>query len=255
MTMGMVALRWRLFAAMLLAMVLVPGVPTHAADWRTASREPVGLAPDPATTREAIVQVYAARTFGWRGRFAVHSWIAVKPAEAAVWTVYEVIGWRMYSGQAPLVVHNRAPDGRWFGAAPELLFDRRGEGVDRIIAGIEAATLSYPFHDTYRMWPGPNSNTFIAYLIRSVPQLDCDLPPTAIGKDFLVDGLLTRAPSGTGFQLSLWGVLGVLIGAREGIEVNLFGLVFGLNPNDSALKLPMLGRVRLAAWQEHDLKL
>jgi hypothetical protein len=41
------------------------------ADWRTASRESVGLAPDPATTREAVVQVYAARALSWRGYFAV----------------------------------------------------------------------------------------------------------------------------------------------------------------------------------------
>ena len=35
-------------------------------DWRTASREPAGLAPDPATTQEAVVQVYAARAVRWR---------------------------------------------------------------------------------------------------------------------------------------------------------------------------------------------
>ena len=28
-----------------------------ARDWRTASREPAGLAPNPATTREAVIQV------------------------------------------------------------------------------------------------------------------------------------------------------------------------------------------------------
>ena len=49
-------------------------------DWRTASREPVGLAPDPAATPEAVVQVYSARTISWRGYFGVHTWIAVKPS-------------------------------------------------------------------------------------------------------------------------------------------------------------------------------
>jgi hypothetical protein len=37
-----------------------------ATDWRTASREPAGFAPDPATTPEAVVQVYAARAVSWR---------------------------------------------------------------------------------------------------------------------------------------------------------------------------------------------
>lgn len=47
-------------------------------DWRTASRDSAGIAPLPAETPEAVVQVYAARTFNWRGTFAVHTWVAVK---------------------------------------------------------------------------------------------------------------------------------------------------------------------------------
>src|SRR4029079_5561328 len=64
-------------------------------DWRTASRESVGLAPAPAATPEAVVQVYAARAWAWRGYFGVHTWIAVKAAGAKAYTVYEVIGWRL----------------------------------------------------------------------------------------------------------------------------------------------------------------
>ncbi len=51
----------------------------HSGDWRTASRESIGIAPDPATTPEAVVQVYAARAYGWRGAIGSHTWIAVKP--------------------------------------------------------------------------------------------------------------------------------------------------------------------------------
>ena len=60
-------------------------------DWRTATHRATGLAPDPAAHPEAIVQVYASRTFGWRGAFAVHTWIAAKPASAERYTRYEVI--------------------------------------------------------------------------------------------------------------------------------------------------------------------
>jgi hypothetical protein len=42
-------------------------------DWRTASRDSAGIAPDPAAAPEAIIQVYGARAFGWRGAFAVHT--------------------------------------------------------------------------------------------------------------------------------------------------------------------------------------
>ena len=69
-------------------------------DWRTASHRPSGLAPDPAHERGAVVQVYAARTFGWRGAFAVHTWLAAKPPDADTYTRYEVIGWYSRSGRS-----------------------------------------------------------------------------------------------------------------------------------------------------------
>ena len=217
-----------------------------AGDWRTASRESTGIAPDPAETREAVVQVYAARTWGWRGNFAVHTWIAVKPTDAPAFTVYEVIGWRAYHGLSALAVHHRPADGRWFGAEPEILFDLRGPEVDAVIGRIDAAARSYPFAETYRVWPGPNSNTFTAHVVREVAELVVDLPPTAIGKDYLTDGILARAPSGTGFQMSLFGLVGLIVGLREGVEINVLGLVFGIDPDDLAVKLPMVGRVGLA---------
>ncbi|MBK8176926.1 MAG: DUF3750 domain-containing protein [Rhodospirillales bacterium] len=235
----------RRFLAFLAALIpLAFAAMPKSADWRSASREPVGLAPSADTVREAIVQVYAARTFGWRGRFAVHSWIAVKPA-GGQWRVYEVIGWRKYRGLPPLVVHARAPDARWFGAVPDVLAERRGDEASEMITRIDAAASDYPYADSYVMWPGPNSNSFVAHVLRAVPDLDCDLPPTAIGKDFLTHCLVGRAPSGTGFQVSLWGVLGLLVGAREGIELNILGLVFGIDPGDGVIKLPLLGRIRL----------
>jgi hypothetical protein len=212
-------------------------------DWRAASREPVGLAPDPATTPEAVVQVYGARALRWRGYFGVHTWIAVKPAGAPAYTVYEVIGWRLRWSDTALVVHQRAPDGRWFGNEPELLAERRGEGVDALIGRIARATRDYPYAREYRLWPGPNSNTFTAWIARAVPELALDLPPTAIGKDFLGDRVAGRAPSGRGVQLSLFGLLGVLASDVEGVEVNLFGLAFGVNPFSPSLRLPMVGRL------------
>ena len=51
-------------------------------DWRTATHRATGLAPDPTSHQEAVVQIYASRTFGWRGAFAVHTWLAAKSAGA-----------------------------------------------------------------------------------------------------------------------------------------------------------------------------
>ena len=42
----------------------------------------------------AIVQVYAAPTYGWRGYFAVHPWIIYKRRGETAYTRYDVVGWR-----------------------------------------------------------------------------------------------------------------------------------------------------------------
>lgn len=212
-------------------------------DWRSASREPVGLAPDPAVTREAVVQVYGARTVGARGVFGVHSWVAVKPRQAEAYTVYEVTGWKLRWSDTAVSVRARAPDARWFGAEPELYADVRGERAEPLIARIDAAAKSYPFAGEYRAWPGPNSNTFTAWITRHVPELRADLPPTAIGKDYLRGTILASAPSGRGVQLSLAGLLGLTASTVEGLEVNLLGLTFGVDPWPPALKLPLAGRL------------
>ncbi|MDH5536160.1 MAG: DUF3750 domain-containing protein [Betaproteobacteria bacterium] len=223
-------------------MLAAGGVSGHE-DWRTASREPVGLAPDPALNSEAIVQVYGARAVRWRGYFGIHTWIAVKSKAAKHYTVYEVIGWRLRWSDSALVIRERAPDGRWFGNAPELLAEKRGDGVDALIARIDQAARTYPHAGEYSVWPGPNSNTFTAWVARAVPELELDLPATAIGKDYLADSVFAKAPSGSGMQFSLFGLLGLIVSDVEGLEVNVLGLTFGLNPFAPAIKLPLLGRV------------
>jgi hypothetical protein len=212
-----------------------------AQDWRTASSAPVGLAPDPAATPEAVVQVYGARTWGWRGNFGVHTWVAVKPENAPAYTVYEVIGWRLRWSDTVVAIHQRSADARWYGNAPELYADKRGPEAEKLIPRIDAAARSYPHAKEYTAWPGPNSNTFVAWITRAVPELGADLPPTAIGKDYLSDSLVGSAPSGSGMQFSIGGLFALTASSIEGFEVNLLGLSFGLGP--SGLKLPMIGRI------------
>lgn len=211
-------------------------------DWRSASRAPVGLAPSPQATPEPVVQVYAARAVRWRGYFGVHTWVAVKPRDADAYTVYEVNGWRLRRSGSAVSVDHRSPDSRWFGNRPDLLAEIRGDGVDEVIARIEAAVAAYPYADTYRVWPGPNSNTFVAHVLRAAPELHADLPAHAIGKDYLGPAFVAWSPSGTGAQANLFGVLGALAGVEEGVELNVLGLTFGVDPLDLSLKLPMAGR-------------
>jgi uncharacterized protein DUF3750 len=218
-----------------------------AGSYATARRDPTCLAPDPAKTPEAVIQVYAARAFAWRGIFSVHTWIAVKPAGAAAYTRYEVVGWGTQRGVPAIRVDRMGPDNYWFGSYPDVLADRRGPAAETMIPKILAAIDAYPYKDLYRTWPGPNSNTFIAHIGRQVPELGLELPNNAIGKDFLPEGaLFAPAPSGSGYQLSVFGLAGVLVALDEGIEINLLGLSFGLDFDDVAIKLPALGRLGLS---------
>jgi hypothetical protein len=213
-------------------------------EWWTARRDPSRQAPDPAVMRDAVVQVYAARTVGWRSAVAVHTWIAMKRAGAEAYTRYEVIGWGVDRGSPAVRVNRSGPDNYWFGARPELLVDLRGPTVEAVVERVESAIARYPYPSTYRTWPGPNSNTFMAWIAREVPELRLDLPPTAIGKDYLAGGaLFARAPGGAGVQVSLLGLAGVLAGWEEGLELQLLGLTFGLDLKEPALKLPGIGRL------------
>jgi hypothetical protein len=113
--------------------------------------------------------------------------------------------------------------------------------VDELIRRIDEAAKSYPYAAEYTLWPGPNSNTFTAWIGRAVPELGIDLPATAIGKDFIGTSIFSRAPSGRGVQLSLGGVFGLSASGIEGLELNILSLNFGLGP--SGLKLPLIGRI------------
>jgi hypothetical protein len=210
--------------------------------WRSAARHSAGIAPDPAQhVGLAVVQVYAAPTYGWRGRFAVHPWIIYKRAGETDYTRYDVVGWR-----SPEVVQRNwaIADGHWYGSAPQLLVDHRGEAAAAMIDPIEAAIARYPHAGEYRSYPGPNSNTFLAHIGRSVPALKLDLPANAIGKDYRpVDRPIGLSPSGSGLQASLLGLLGVSLGVQEGLEINLLGLNFGVDVNTPALRLPFVGRI------------
>lgn len=235
--------RYDLLARSLLWLALLPCL--HAQSWRTASREPAGLAPDPAATPEAVIQVYAARAVEWRGHFGVHPWIAVKRTKADRFTVHELMGYQTRRSGNGVRSSPRVADMYWFGNRPWLLADLRGPGVDAVIDRIEAAVADYDYAGEYRIWPGPNSNTFIAHVLRAAPELRVDLPTLAIGKDFLGPPFVARTPSGTGAQVNFFGVFGVLAGWEEGVELNLIGLTFGVNPVRLAVKLPVLGNVGL----------
>jgi hypothetical protein len=218
-------------------------VEDHPRSWRDANWSSAHLLPPADQDRQARVLVFAARAGGWKSVFAVHTWVVVKPENATAYTRYDVMGF----GQ-PVRVNMHEPDSYWFGDRPRLVADVRGARAATAIPKIEAAVKSYPYASwgSYRVWPGPNSNTFTATLVRAAPELDIAMPSEAVGRDFRADGsLVGLTGSHTGVELSLYGLLGAKLGWVEGVEVNLFGLVAGLDIRRPALKIPCVGRLGL----------
>ncbi|MCS2610714.1 DUF3750 domain-containing protein [Halomonas dongshanensis] len=242
-------LRGFLFLILLLALLLAgpvwlltSGAVVTDAHWSSLDRTSAGLAPLATDTQEAVIQVYAAPAYNWRGAFGVHPWIAIKAEGDTSYRLYQVMGWR----QPTVVLANDTPDRAWFGSAPILLADYRGERAAALIPQIEEAVARYPSAERYRVWPGPNSNTFVAWVAREVEGFDVALPVTAVGKDYLFGSVIAPTPSGSGYQLSIEGVLGILVAWEEGIEINLLGMSLGVDLKRLALKLPGIGRLGMA---------
>jgi hypothetical protein len=218
---------------------------TRGVDWRAADRSSAQLLPPPERMPAAVVRVFSARTVSWRGIIATHSWIVIKDQGATKYERFDYTAWGL-----PIWKDRFVPDGRWFGSAPEVIFAADGAAAARMIPKIRAFIRNYRYSrpGDYRIWPGPNSNTFVAAIMQAVPGMRASLPPTAIGKDFPYDGRwFGRTPSKTGFRINLGGYAGITVGWYEGLELNLLGAVAGLDIRRPALKLAGLGRIGIPA--------
>lgn len=208
--------------------------------WNQASWSSIGNLPPASEHPDARVLVLSARTGRWRGVFAVHSWIVLKQENGERWTRYDVVGWGN-----PIRTNGWAPDGRWRGNDPTVVIDVQGTDAALLIPKIDAAVKAYQWRNAgdYRAWPGPNSNTFVASVLRAIPEVGISLPANAIGRDFRPDLYFGSTDSGTGVEFNLWGYAGFKLGWVEGLELNFLGLVTGIDVRRPALKLPGYGRI------------
>lgn len=152
------------------------------------------IAPDPSEHPDAVVQIYGAPVWGVRGRFAIHTWIATKGRNEKTYTIYHVLGWRKLRGMSVVSIDEGVPNQKWFGSDPTLLLDKRGEDARELVGKIDQAARKYPYPDTYTMWPGPNSNSFIAWIGLNVPELGMALPAKALGKNWMASNFQKTQP-------------------------------------------------------------
>jgi len=205
----------------------------HSADWSSAG---ILTPPKPG---DAEVYIFAARTGGMKGAFATHSWIVLKKPGAIQYDRYDVVGWGR-----PVRKNAYDPDARWYSNEPEIQHHVTGEQAEGIIPKVEAAIAAYRWKDygDYTLWPGPNSNTFVASIIRAVPELNAETPSSAVGRDFPEDGRWLRVVDGT-LHATLGGYAGLRAGRNVGLELNFLGLVAGADILKRRLKIPGFGTV------------
>jgi hypothetical protein len=212
-------------------------------NWKVASWSSSGLLPEANTVQPATVMILSTRTGRWKSIFAEHMSIVVKPEGADHWTRYDVVGWGN-----PVRKDAYAADALWYGNRPRVIYRLEGDAAAKIIPEIETNIAKYPHQKrgSYLVWPGPNSNTFVGWVVRHTPGFDAELSTVAVGKDWMGSGFATDvAPSKTGYSFSIGGYVGGTLALEEGIELHLLGSTIGIDPNDLAIKLPALGKLSL----------
>lgn len=211
----------------------------HPASWREANWASSQMLPKADANDEASIYILSARTGGLKGALASHSWIVLKDKGASSYDRFDKVGWG-----SPIRRNNYPADAFWYSNQPSVVTMVKGEKAEALIPKIKSVIEAYPFAQAggYTIYPGPNSNTFIAHILRHVPELGAVLPPEAVGRDYLSDGsFFYAAPDGKDFSLSLGGYAGLTLGARSGFEINFMGLVAGIDIQNPGVKIPALG--------------
>jgi hypothetical protein len=118
----------------------------------------------------------------WIGRFAWHYWFVVHDATGSHrWEVWQT---KNAGGFCIGHVHRdlKAPDHGVGGGPSRLVLEWKEDPARRIAAVLENAR-TYPFCHKYRLWPGPNSNSFVAWVLREAG-IEHELDPRGIGRRY-----------------------------------------------------------------------
>lgn len=160
---------------------------------------------------------------------ARHPWFAVRKKGDKAWRTYEVGG----GGEEDDPFRHHSPY-----LNPQVEHVWRGEDGDVAAACIEryAPGVKEYIEEHYIFYPGPNSNTFGDVVLRRCG-LHASLPSTAVGKDWRGWFGAGVTSEGTGVQVET-PVLGLKVGLKEGVEVHVIGLSFGIDLWPPAIIVP-----------------
>ena len=111
------------------------------------------------------VQLRYATLPGLLGLVAAHYWLVVWDAEGCHrWEVWQT---KNAGGRSIGHVHCdlKAPDAGVGGGPARLAAEWTGQEADAIARVLKEAAR-YPHRERYVAWPGPNSNTFVSWVVR-----------------------------------------------------------------------------------------
>jgi len=182
---------------------------------------------------------------------AWHGWFVVREGERA--TRWEVWQRRDAGGVSAGHVHRdlMRPEGAVGGGPAQRLVSFDADDSARLAAVLKGALETYPHRYLYRYWPGPNSNTFIRWVLDEAGLWGgALLDPRLVGKDYLGRfGVGVRRASG------LVQLASPLVSVRFGgqsrlLEVSALGLtVLGLAQSPPTLLTPF-GPIRLGTGEK-----
>jgi hypothetical protein len=179
------------------------------------------------------------------GLLGLHYWFAVFKPETERWHRWEVWQRADAGGTSWGHVHKDLmnADADVGGGPMQIRAEWHGEEA-RALAQAIARSSEYSERGRYLAWPGPNSNTYIAWVLRRAG-VPVDLEPRGIGKDYLGLAGLAITTTGTGVQAES-SLLGLKVGLHDGVELHFLSLTFGLDALRPAAKTPF-GRL---GWAE-----
>lgn len=133
---------------------------------------------------EPLVRIYAA-PIPKLEHIAVHCWFVIKPINANACDRWEL--WQTAHGPYEHVRKNMMAAEAGVGAGGTfVLREFTGDSAVQLIAVIENESPHYPCRATYTAYPGPNSNTYVQWVLHRA-EVDYRLPCAAVGAAYICD--------------------------------------------------------------------
>ncbi len=166
-------------------------------------------------------------------KLARHPWFAIREQGVQQWERWE-IGSR---GSTDLGYVNHSYRDPLGGDEVRVHGVLRGEKAMRFIRCLRRESVRYEHRHVYRVWPGPNSNTYADIMLRRCG-FRAELPPTSVGKDYRGIIGVSGTTGGTGVQLET-PILGVRVGLTEGVQFHVFSFTVGIDWWPPAIVFPV----------------